>query len=68
MDAVWSTVHGMLKFEYQDEVHTIGDLEPYSLCNEVYMEEFIMTYPIYEIIPLEVGLVVGKSNKEPHMP
>jgi len=64
MDAVPSIVHGKLKFEYQDEVHIIiGDPKSYSLCNMVDMEESIMTYPRYDIVPLEVGVAMMKFEK-----
>ena len=54
MDAVPSTVHGRLKFEYQGEVHTIlGDLESYAFCNAINFKEFTMNFPQYEIKPLE---------------
>ena len=46
MDAVPSTLHGRLKFEFQGEVHTImGDPKPYALCNLVDLEEFTMLPP-----------------------
>lgn len=64
MDVVPSTVHGILKFEYQGDLHiVIGDPKLYALCNAIYMEEYTMTSPRYKIIPLEVGTIVIKLEK-----
>ena len=64
MDAVPSTIHGRLKFEYQGYVHTvIGNPEPYALCNATDLEEFTMTCPRYEIVPLEIGALVVNAKK-----
>lgn len=50
MEAIPSTLYGILKFEFQDEVHTImDDPNPYALCNIVDFEYFIMLPPQYEI-------------------
>jgi len=54
MDVVPSIVYGILKFEFQGEVHIVlGDPEPYAFCNATNFKEFIMTYPRYGIEPLE---------------
>lgn len=53
IDAIPSIVHGRLKFEYQEEFHiVISDPNPYALCNATDFVDIIITYPIYEIIPL----------------
>lgn len=38
----------------------IDDLEPYALCNVEDLEEFIMIYPIYEIVPLKISAPMVK--------
>jgi len=44
MILVPSIIHDRLKFEYQGEVHiVISVTKPYSLCNIVELEEFIIT-------------------------
>lgn len=54
MDVIPSIVHDILKFEYQDEVHIVlGYPKLYAFCNVVDFEEFTMTFPRYEIEPLE---------------
>ena len=64
MDVVPSIVYGRLKFKYQDEVHTIiGDPESYALCNVVDFKEFIMTYPRYKIVSLEISAPMVSANK-----
>ena len=46
MEAIPSTLHGRLKFEYQRKVHTIlGDHEPYALCNVANFEDMALLPP-----------------------
>lgn len=64
MDAFPSTIHGILNFEFQGELHIVlGDPEPYALCNATNFEECTMTYPRYDIEPLENN-VLGASTKK----
>lgn len=67
MDAVTSKVNGRLKFEFQGEVHTVlCDPKPYAFYNVTNFEEFTMTYPRYEIEPLEqsaLGENIEKQNQ-----
>ena len=63
MDAVPSTLHSRLKFEFQGEVHIVmGDPKAYALCNVANLEEFSMLPSRYEIESLEFP--TQKANNE----
>lgn len=54
MEAIPSTLHGKLKFEFQSEVHLVmGYPKPYALCNVVDFKYFSMLPSQYEREPLE---------------
>ena len=54
MEEVPSTLHGILKFEFQNEIHYIpGDPKLYALCNVANFEDFTMIPSQFEIEPLD---------------
>ena len=54
MEAIPSSLHGRLKFEYQGKVHTIlGDPKPYTLYNVFDFEDMALLPPLFEIKPLD---------------
>jgi len=64
MEAVPSTLHGRLKFEFQGEVHIIlADPKPYALCNAAKFEEMALVPPLFEIEPLDDPTLVANTYK-----